>query len=109
MLRAQYIYWTQYNVDIEECLTLSSLAMNIYRMRYYNEEGWPIYIPSSNQDSFIRRGYYGGHAETYKPYGGAGGNSTVHERRREKERFYNNKAARTSQVGQQVGIASSSI
>ena len=29
----------------------------------------PIYIPSSNQDAFIRRGYYGGHADTYKPYG----------------------------------------
>jgi DNA polymerase type B, organellar and viral len=69
MLRAQEIYWRTYNVDISECLTLSSLAMNIYRTRYYDQEGWPIYIPSSNQDAFIRRGYYGGHADTYKPYG----------------------------------------
>lgn len=69
MLRAQEIYWTKYNVDIGECLTLSSLAMKIYRMSYYDQEGWPIYIPSSNQDAFIRRGYYGGHADTYKPYG----------------------------------------
>ena len=34
-----------------------------------DKNGWPIYIPSSNQDAFIRRGYYGGHADTYKPYG----------------------------------------
>ena len=38
-------------------------------MKYYEKNGWPIYIPSSNQDAFIRRGYYGGHADTYKPYG----------------------------------------
>lgn len=69
MLRAQEIYWRTYNVDIGKCLTLSSLAMNIYRTRYYDQEGWPIYIPSCNQDAFIRRGYYGGHADTYKPYG----------------------------------------
>lgn len=69
MLRAQEIYWTRYNVDIGVCLTLSSLAMKIYRMKYYDQNGWPIYIPSSNQDAFIRRGYYGGHADTYKPYG----------------------------------------
>lgn len=69
MLRAQDIYWTQYNVDIVECLTLSSLAMRIFRIKYYDHKGCPIYIPSSNQDAFIRRGYYGGHADTYKPYG----------------------------------------
>lgn len=69
MLRAKSIYWTRYNVDIGVCLTLSSLAIKIYRMKYYEKNGWPIYIPSSNQDAFIRRGYYGGHADTYKPYG----------------------------------------
>lgn len=69
MLRAQSIYWTKYNVDIGQCLTLSSLAMRIYRMNYYDQNDSPIYIPSSNQDAFIRRGYYGGHADTYKPYG----------------------------------------
>ena len=60
MLRAQEIYWTKYNVDIGQCLTLSSLAMRIYRMNYYDQNDSPIYIPSSNQDAFIRRGYYGG-------------------------------------------------
>lgn len=35
MLKAQEIYWTQYKVDIENCLTLSSLAMKIFRMSYF--------------------------------------------------------------------------
>lgn len=69
MLKAQEIYWTQYKVDIENYLTLSSLAMSIFRMSYYDPNSWPIHIPSRNEDTFIRRGYYGGHADTYKPYG----------------------------------------
>ena len=69
MLKAQDIYWTKYKVDIEDCLTLSSLAMTIYRSNYYDSISWPIHIPSRNEDTFIRRGYYGGHADTYKPYG----------------------------------------
>jgi len=69
MQKAQDLYWTQYKVDIENCMTLSSLAMNIYRMNYYDPNLFPIHIPSRNEDRFIRRGYYGGHADTYKPYG----------------------------------------
>ena len=69
MQKAQDIYWTEYQVDIVGCITLSSLAMMIYRMSYCDEKGWPIHIPSRNKDTFIRRGYYSGHADTYKPYG----------------------------------------
>lgn len=29
----------------------------------------PMNIPSTNVDSFIRRGYYGGHADVYIPKG----------------------------------------
>ena len=69
MQKAQEIYWGEYQVDIVDCITLSALAMMIYRMRYYDEKGWPIHIPSRNEETFIRRGYYGGHADMYKPYG----------------------------------------
>lgn len=69
MVKAQDIYWTNYQVDILDCLTLSSLAMRIYRTCYYDSENWPIHLPSRNEDSFIRRGYYGGHADVYIPYG----------------------------------------
>ncbi|XP_028052255.1 uncharacterized protein LOC114256773 [Camellia sinensis] len=69
MLKAQDIYWTQYKVDIENCMTLLTLAMTIYRTSYYNENSWPIHIPSMNKDTFIWRGYYGGHIDVYNPYG----------------------------------------
>lgn len=67
--KAQEIFWTQYKVDIEDCLTAPTLSMQIFRMSYYDPNTFPIHIPSRNEDTFIRRGYYGGHADTYIPYG----------------------------------------
>lgn len=69
MQKAQEIYWTQYNVDIVTKLTLSSLALSIFRTNYYDQNNWPIHITNRNEDTFIRRGYYGGHADAYKPIG----------------------------------------
>ena len=69
MVKGQEIYWSQFNVDIENCMTLSSLAISIFRRQYYDPKSWPICIPNGNEDTFIRRGYYGGHADAYKPYG----------------------------------------
>lgn len=69
MLKAQEIYWKLYKVDIESKITLSSLALTIFRMQYYDASNWPIHIPNKNEDSFIRRGYYGGHTDVYIPYG----------------------------------------
>lgn len=69
MKKAQEIYWTEYNVDIVTKLTISSLALTVYRTMYYDDKNWPIHIPSRNEDTFIRRGYYGGHADVYIPSG----------------------------------------
>lgn len=69
MLKAQEIIWNQYKIDITDCLTVSSLAMRIFRTIYYDIQSFPIHKPNRNMDTFIRRGYYGGHAEVYKPYG----------------------------------------
>ena len=69
MLKAQEIYWKLYNVDIESELTHSSLALTIFRMKYYDSKTFPIHIPNKNEDTFIRRAYYGGHVDAYKPYG----------------------------------------
>lgn len=69
MKKVQEIYWNQFRINIEDSLTLSSLAMKIYRMLYYDPNSWPIHIPNRNEDTFIRRGYYGGHADMYIPYG----------------------------------------
>lgn len=67
--KAQDIYYNMFNVDIESRLTVTSLALSIYRKQYYDDKNKAIYIPNRNQDSFIRRGYYGGHTDTYIPYG----------------------------------------
>ena len=69
MQKAQEINWKQFNVDIESKITLSSLALSIFRMKYYDDSNWPIHIPNRNEDLFIRRAYYGGHTDTYMPYG----------------------------------------
>ncbi|KAG0450457.1 hypothetical protein HPP92_026900 [Vanilla planifolia] len=69
MKNAQEIYWKLYNVDIESKITLSSLALTIFRLKYYDATHFPIHIPNKNEDSLIRRADYGGHADTYKPYG----------------------------------------
>lgn len=69
MQKAQEIYWNVYKVDLESKITLASLALSIFRIKYYDEKKWPIHILNKNEDSFIRRGYYGGHVDVYKPYG----------------------------------------
>lgn len=69
MLKAQDIYWKFYNIDIVTKLTLSSLALAIFRTKYYDSDNRPIHIPNRNEDTFIRRGYYGGHADVYIPKG----------------------------------------
>lgn len=69
MQKAQDLYWNLYKVDIESKMTLSSLALTIFRLQYYDFQSWPIYIPSRNEDTFIRRVYYGGHSDVYQPFG----------------------------------------
>nr|GEV34281.1 DNA polymerase-like [Tanacetum cinerariifolium] len=69
MQEAQNIYWKLYQLDIKSKITLSSLALNSFRLRYYNDEIFPIHIPNQNEDTFIRKAYYRGHTDSYKPYG----------------------------------------
>ena len=69
MQKAQEIYWKLYKIDIESKITLSSLALSIFRLKYNDVSNFPIHIPNKNEDTFIRRSYYGGHTDTYKPYG----------------------------------------
>lgn len=67
MLKAQSIFWTKYSIDTENVMTISALALKIFRQRYFDDKKTPIYIPTRNQDTFIRKGYYGGHVDVYKP------------------------------------------
>ena len=67
--RAQEIYLEEYNIDIVSVMTISALAMSIFRTTYYDDEMQRICIPNQNADQFIRSGFYGGHADQYIPYG----------------------------------------
>ncbi|XP_050217594.1 DNA polymerase-like [Mercurialis annua] len=69
MLKAQEINWSKYCIDIEDVMTLSSLSLKIIRNNFFDDNTFHINIPNRNQDIFIRRSYYGGHVDVYKPYG----------------------------------------
>ena len=56
-----------YNINMIDSLTISSLAMKIYLQKYYKTN-----IPCINKASIyndIKKGYYGGITEVYRPYG----------------------------------------
>lgn len=53
-----------FNIDISDYLTLTSLALKIYRNKYYD---YRIQKSSGEIDSFIRRTYKGGITDVYKP------------------------------------------
>lgn len=69
MQKAQRLYFSHYNLDIVSKITCSSLALTIFRVKYYDAENNPIDIPNQNADRFIHCGYYGGHTDLYKRYG----------------------------------------
>jgi len=69
MIRAQEIYMEKYSVDLVKSLTVPSIALRVFRMQYYDDEETPIHLLSFNQDTFIRKGYYGGHVDMYIPHG----------------------------------------
>jgi hypothetical protein len=58
MLKAQEINWSNYEIDVEDVMTVSALSLKIFRKKYLDDEAFQINIPNRNQDTFIRRGYY---------------------------------------------------
>nr|YP_009381760.1 hypothetical protein AEK19_MT0156 [Utricularia reniformis]ART31542.1 hypothetical protein AEK19_MT0156 [Utricularia reniformis] len=68
MQNAQDIYWKLYKVDIESKITVSSLALCIFRMKYYDASNWPVHIPNKNEDGFLRRAYYGMNTSKSAPW-----------------------------------------
>ncbi|WP_394772609.1 DNA polymerase, partial [Flavobacterium sp.] len=61
-----------FKIDSFNCLTASSLALRIFRTCYYDSKKTPIFSAGENKDAFIRKSYYGGVVELYKPKMGAG-------------------------------------
>ncbi len=63
--RLIYIY---FNVQMTDALTITRLALNIFKNKYYKN----INIPSINKIylfNFIKEGYYGGITDVYIPHG----------------------------------------
>ncbi|KAF3649797.1 hypothetical protein FXO38_17513 [Capsicum annuum] len=69
MLKAQDIILDKYHMDIVNVMILSSLYLKLIRQNYLDDNAFHINLPTRNQDTFIRRGFYGGHVDVYKPYG----------------------------------------
>lgn len=67
MKKGKDINWKKYGIDIVSNMTISSLALEIYRKEYYDSKKFPIGLPTLNEDAFIRRA--GGHTDVYKPKG----------------------------------------
>ena len=62
------LIYIHFNVQLTEALTITRLALNIFKHNYYENKC----IPSINKlylFNFIKEGYFGGITEVYKPYG----------------------------------------
>ncbi|KAK9741132.1 hypothetical protein RND81_03G084000 [Saponaria officinalis] len=55
MLNFQDLYAKSYKADIENKITVASLALSLFRSNYYDEVKFPIHIPNKNEDTFIRK------------------------------------------------------
>jgi hypothetical protein len=64
--RAQTIYSNEHSVDIVSILSTSTLSLKIFRQNFLKTD---IPILKDSEDSFIRKGYYGGATDYYKAYG----------------------------------------
>jgi hypothetical protein len=57
----------KFDIQMTECLTLPRLSLNIFKKDYMGKSKIPL-INKKNMYNFIRKGYYGGISEVYKPY-----------------------------------------
>lgn len=58
----------EFDIKLQEQLTLPSLSFNIFKKHCYNQSDTPITKNPYETDEFIRRSYKGGIAEVYKPF-----------------------------------------
>lgn len=65
LLKAQIYYYKNYNVDITSVVSIGSLAFKIFRTNFLNVN---IPLLTLDQDSFIRKSYFGGAVHVFKNY-----------------------------------------
>lgn len=60
--------FNQYNIDFTDAMTISRLALNLFKQSYLKTDKLPI-IKNPHMFRFIHKAYFGGLTEVYKPYG----------------------------------------
>lgn len=68
LVKFQSHLFIDHNLEMTECLTISSLAKKKFLKHYLNESKIPL-INSNILFNFIYSAYFGGITEVYKPYG----------------------------------------
>jgi hypothetical protein len=66
---AQKTFLKKYTVDINNVYSASGLAVKVYRTCFYDYSKNPIHYLSDNTEHFVRKGFYGGHVDVFKPFG----------------------------------------
>src|SRR5260221_8888125 len=56
-------------INITKVISISSLALKVFLSNYYDKNNNPIYIPLYSHYKEIKKAYYGGRVEVFKPYG----------------------------------------
>jgi hypothetical protein len=57
------------SVNINDVVSLSSLALKVFLTNYYDVKNKPIHIPKYTQYKEIKTAYFGGRVEVFKTYG----------------------------------------
>lgn len=65
LTKAQEVYFNEYKVDIATTLSAPSLSLKIFRSNFLSID---IPILNKNEDSFIRKSYFGGATDYYKAH-----------------------------------------
>nr|YP_010991019.1 DNA-directed DNA polymerase [Pappia fissilis]WOX61292.1 DNA-directed DNA polymerase [Pappia fissilis] len=65
MLNASLLYKENYDVDLSDCLSMTSLSMLIFRKKFLKVK---IPVLDHKLDEFVRDSYYGGSTDYYKKY-----------------------------------------
>jgi DNA polymerase type B, organellar and viral len=68
LIKFQDHLFLDHNLEMTDCLTISSLAKNKFLKHYLNDSKIPL-INSNTLFNFIYSSYFGGNTEVYKPFG----------------------------------------
>lgn len=56
------VIFNKFQIDITKCVSAASVGKMILKTKYFDNK---IYIPTKNEDSYIRKAYHGGRTESF--------------------------------------------